>query len=133
MMPQSWPEQICLDDNGEEIARPATREYYLGNPNSVVAPHRERILETIFSNDATIIRSPTGTGKTTEISMFLLEHLLAHPEVGVEKVYFTQPRIVAATATTQYERQQLIEKGMSKNDAETLVGCHTATIHDYDA
>ena len=133
MTPQAWPDQIYVDEDGVEIAVPATQEYYLGNPNSVVAPHREFTIDTIFSNDATIIRSPTGTGKTTEISMFLLEHLLAHPELGVEKVYFTQPRIVAASATTDYERQRLCDRGMTRDRATTLIGCHTATIHDYDA
>lgn len=121
----AWPEQIHYLEDGSTELRSTTQDYKLGNPESVVAPHRERIIETVRNNQATIIRSPTGTGKTTEITMYLAESGL------FDRLYVTQPRVVAARSTTQYERSRL-EPVVGADIARQMVGWHTAPDSDYD-
>lgn len=55
-----------------------------------IAKYRERIVKTVNANQVTIITSPTGSGKTTQIPQFLLDE-------GYSMVV-TQPRRFAANA-----------------------------------
>jgi len=63
--------------------------YRLGNPELPVSAHRQEILDAVRNNLFTIITGPTGSGKSTQLPQILIND-------GYEKVYLTQPRIVAA-------------------------------------
>lgn len=55
-----------------------------------IAKYRERIVKTVNANQVTIITSPTGSGKTTQIPQYLLDE-------GYSMI-LTQPRRFAANA-----------------------------------
>ena len=61
----------------------------LGNPELPIYQNKSEIISTVLSNDVTIIRSETGSGKSTQVVQYMLE-------AGFSKVIITQPRIVAA-------------------------------------
>ena len=68
-----------------------------------VYQQRERILEALRESQVVVVESPTGSGKTTQLPVILLEAGLA--EKGVVGV--TQPRRIAAVSVTGYIARQL--------------------------
>jgi len=56
-------------------------------PELPISVYRKEIKETISSNNVTIIVGETGSGKTTQVPLFMLETLA--PE---DKIAVTQPR-----------------------------------------
>lgn len=99
---QEWPNQKLSIDSHQ---RPLEREigsrhlhivrdmpagdYRLGLPELPVAPYRDLIVQTIAENPATVISSETGSGKSSQVGLFLLEE-------GWNRIFVTQPRILAA-------------------------------------
>ncbi len=80
---------------------------------SPVESHKDEILEGLREHDALIVVAPTGTGKSTQIPIMLLDI--------AELVIVTQPRRVAAEALA---RRVSIEQ---KSILGELVGFQTAT------
>jgi RNA helicase HrpA len=64
---------------------------------------RDRILAALSEHQVIVVESPTGSGKTTQLPVILLEAGLA--EKGVVGV--TQPRRIAAVSVTGYIARQL--------------------------
>jgi HrpA-like RNA helicase len=120
-----WPDQYEQKPDGSLVLVPAEGNYKLGNPNTVVAPHRERFLEALENNSAVIARSPTGTGKTTELTLYAME------SGRYSRILVTQPRVVAARSTAQYIRSQLAPV-LGEDLAKQTIGWHTAPDSDYD-
>ena len=120
-----WPEQYEQQPDGSLALVPALGIYKLGNPNTVVAPHRERFLEALENHSAVIARSPTGTGKTTELTLYAME------SGRYSRILVTQPRVVAARSTAQYIRSKLTPQ-LGEDLAKQTVGWHTAPDSDYD-
>ena len=79
---------------------------------SVVENHRDEILDAFKTHDVVIVVAPTGTGKSTQIPVMLLDI--------AELVVVTQPRRVAAESLARRVAMEL------RTDVGELVGFHTA-------
>ncbi|MDB5181452.1 MAG: hypothetical protein JWP13_215 [Candidatus Saccharibacteria bacterium] len=82
---------------------------------------RAQIVESVDTNQVTIITAETGAGKSTQVPQFLAEH-------GYKKIIVTQPRILAARNLSGRVRQEFSWR-MGK-DCSNLVGYRTA--HEQD-
>ncbi len=71
-----------------------------------VYEQKERILETLKTNQVIVVQSPTGSGKTTQIPVIL--HEAGYSENGVIAV--TQPRRIAALSVSEFISKQLKTK-----------------------
>lgn len=68
-----------------------------------VYEQKERILETLKSNQVIVVQSPTGSGKTTQLPVILYE--AGYSQVGMIAV--TQPRRIAALSVSEFIAKQL--------------------------
>lgn len=66
--------------------------------------HREEIIETIESNQVVIISGETGSGKTTQVPQYIMEHYALHKKVC--RIICTQPRRIAATSIADRVSQE---------------------------
>ncbi|MDR1636523.1 MAG: ATP-dependent RNA helicase [Treponema sp.] len=65
--------------------------------------HKDLILEALASNQAVVVESPTGSGKTTQLPVIL--HEAGYAENGIIGV--TQPRRIAALSVSEFIARQL--------------------------
>lgn len=68
-----------------------------------VYEQKDRILETLKSNQVIVVQSPTGSGKTTQIPVIL--HEAGYSDNGIIAV--TQPRRIAALSVSEFISKQL--------------------------
>ena len=61
----------------------------LGNPELPSFVKKKEIINTVLNNQVTVVVGPTGSGKSTQVPMFLLE-------AGFDNIVLTQPRIMAS-------------------------------------
>ncbi len=85
-------------------------------PELPVRAHKEAFLESVANNQVTIGTAKTGAGKSTEFAMYLLQAGYIVSE--------TQPRRISASSLAEY-MQTVLTKNLG-DEAEGLVGCHTA-------
>ena len=66
--------------------------------------HHKEILAALREHSVLVITSPTGTGKTTQVPLMLLqsELLAADKAIGI-----TQPRRIAATSVSEHVAKQM--------------------------
>lgn len=112
-----WPDQVFPD----QTISPAETRYMYGNVLLPTAKHRALITDTISENSVTILTSPTGSGKSSQIGQYLIDE-------GYEKVFITQPRIVAARSLAQRVTKELVD--FAGESANETVGYQTA--HEKD-
>lgn len=70
------------------------------NPHLPIASHREMIIETIESNPVTVIQGKTGSGKSTQVAQYILDHY--HSQNKHCNIVCTQPRRIAATSVARF-------------------------------
>jgi len=70
--------------------------------------HRKEILDAISQNQAIIVESPTGSGKTTQIPLILNEAGFA--QTGI--IGITQPRRIATIGVCSYIQKQIAPLGL---------------------
>lgn len=68
-----------------------------------VYEQKQRILDTLASNQVIVVQSPTGSGKTTQIPVILYES--GYAATGIIAV--TQPRRIAALSVSEFISKQL--------------------------
>lgn len=68
-----------------------------------VYQQKERILETLATNQVVVVQSPTGSGKTTQLPVIL--HEAGYSQSGIIAV--TQPRRIAALSVSEFIAKQL--------------------------
>jgi ATP-dependent RNA helicase DHX29 len=81
---------------------------------------KDEILDTLETHRVLIICSETGSGKSTQIPSYILEHEMLQGRPC--KVYVTEPRRISAISLARRVSEEL---GESKNDVGTtrsLVG-----------
>ncbi|XP_059163764.1 ATP-dependent RNA helicase TDRD9-like isoform X2 [Physella acuta] len=64
-----------------------------------VLSSKEEIVATIESNQVTIVQGPTGSGKTTQVPQFILDHYATESKYC--NIVVTQPRKIAAISIAQ--------------------------------
>ena len=65
--------------------------------------NKDEILKSLAENQAIVIESPTGSGKTTKLPLILLEAGYANEKM----IGITQPRRIAALSVTDFIEKQL--------------------------
>lgn len=88
--------------------------------NLPIWSYKDDILKTLDSHQAIIICSETGSGKSTQIPSFVLEHELTNGRNC--KIYVTEPRRISAISLARRVSEEL---GENKNDigtSKSLVG-----------
>ncbi|OGG51023.1 hypothetical protein A3D72_03035 [Candidatus Uhrbacteria bacterium RIFCSPHIGHO2_02_FULL_57_19] len=86
---------------------------------SPVEQHKGEILRAIKDRDVVIVVAPTGTGKSTQIPVMLLE--------VAELVVVTQPRRIAAESLARHVAMEL------KTDVGNIVGFQTAFSGEFSS
>ncbi|KAL6239206.1 hypothetical protein BDW75DRAFT_199177 [Aspergillus navahoensis] len=85
-----------------------------GRMNLPIWEFKNEILSTLDSHRALIICSETGSGKSTQIPSFILEHEMLSGRPC--KIYVTEPRRISAISLARRVSEEL---GESKNDVGT--------------
>ena len=101
-------------------AAPSFHKMMPGRMNLPIWNFKEDILSTLDTHQALIICSETGSGKSTQIPSYILEHEMLQGRPC--KVYVTEPRRISAISLARRVSEEL---GESKNDVGTqrsLVG-----------
>ncbi|PYI15552.1 ATP dependent RNA helicase [Aspergillus violaceofuscus CBS 115571] len=91
-----------------------------GRMNLPIWNFRDEILSTLDTHRALIICSETGSGKSTQIPSFILEHEMQQGRPC--KIYVTEPRRISAISLARRVSEEL---GENKNDvgtARSLIG-----------
>ncbi|KAJ5591716.1 Helicase C-terminal [Penicillium hispanicum] len=99
---------------------PSFQQMMIGRMNLPIWNFKDEILSTLDTHRALIICSETGSGKSTQIPSFILEHEMLQGRPC--KVYVTEPRRISAISLARRVSEEL---GESKNDVGTtrsLVG-----------
>nr|MCR5606571.1 DEAD/DEAH box helicase [Treponema sp.] len=68
-----------------------------------VYAQKQRILDTLKTNQVIVVQSPTGSGKTTQLPVIL--HEAGYSQNGIIAV--TQPRRIAALSVSEFIAKQL--------------------------
>lgn len=96
----------------------------MSNQKFIELPTRDfydEIVNSVDSNQVTIITAETGAGKSTQVPQYLAEH-------GYDRVIVTQPRILAARNLCKRVREEWAER--NTEDSSELVGYRTAHERD---
>ena len=70
------------------------------NPPLPIENHRENIVRTIERNSVTVIQGETGSGKSTQVAQYILDHYQTRKEHC--NIVCTQPRRIAATSIAKF-------------------------------
>lgn len=118
-------EELGSDDRltsiwAEKSSTPSFQRMAQGRMNLPIWGFKEEILASLDMHRALILCSETGSGKSTQVPSFILEHELQQGRPC--KIYVTEPRRISAISLA---RRVSEEMGESKNDVGTnrsLVG-----------
>ncbi len=115
--PKPWPNQWMPSDDfptpqsvGPDAFSQAVNEgmlfsaelpsYRLGESYLPVAAYREYFLDTVANSSCTVVSSETGSGKSSQLGLYLLE-------AGYPRVFVSSPRILAARELKERAQQNL--------------------------
>uniref|UniRef100_A0A8C7XDM4 ATP-dependent RNA helicase TDRD9 n=1 Tax=Oryzias sinensis TaxID=183150 RepID=A0A8C7XDM4_9TELE len=107
----SLPDEGDLECNGGKIQEPEAAK---GNvlPPSIsheyqslpITKHRQKLISFIESNSVVIIRGATGSGKTTQLPQYILDHY--NEKNSPCKIAVTQPRKIGASSIARWVSTQ---------------------------
>ncbi|KAL4916916.1 P-loop containing nucleoside triphosphate hydrolase protein [Aspergillus aurantiobrunneus] len=98
----------------EKSSTPTFQHMVQGRMNLPIWEFKNEILSTLDIHRALIICSETGSGKSTQIPSFILEHEMQSGRPC--KIYVTEPRRISAISLARRVSEEL---GESKNDVGT--------------
>lgn len=98
----------------EKASTPSFHYMMQGRMSLPIWDFKEEILTTLDTHRALIICSETGSGKSTQIPSFILEHEMQQGRPA--KIYVTEPRRISAISLARRVSEEL---GESKNDVGT--------------
>lgn len=99
----------------DKSSTPSFHYMLQGRQNLPIWSFKEQILSTLDTHRALIICSETGSGKSTQIPSFILEHEMQQGRPC--KIYVTEPRRISAISLARRVSEEL---GESKNDVGTF-------------
>lgn len=99
----------------QKASTPSFQHMMQGRMNLPIWDFKEQILSTLDTHRALIICSETGSGKSTQIPSFILEHEMQQGNPC--KIYVTEPRRISAISLARRVSEEL---GESKNDVGTF-------------
>ncbi|KAG2411771.1 hypothetical protein HFD88_009327 [Aspergillus terreus] len=91
-----------------------------GRMNLPIWDFKEQILSTLDTHHALIICSETGSGKSTQIPSFILEHEMQQGRPC--KIYVTEPRRISAISLARRVSEELGESKSDVGTARSLIG-----------
>ncbi|KAL3473615.1 P-loop containing nucleoside triphosphate hydrolase protein [Aspergillus californicus] len=98
----------------EKMSTPSFQYMVQGRMNLPIWDFKNEILSTLDTHRALIICSETGSGKSTQIPSFILEHEMQSGRPC--KIYVTEPRRISAMSLARRVSEEL---GENKNDLGT--------------
>ncbi|XP_009958204.1 PREDICTED: putative ATP-dependent RNA helicase TDRD9, partial [Leptosomus discolor] len=84
-------------ESSDLTSRPVTNRKCVDVP---IAKHREEIVSLIESNSVVIVQGPTGSGKSTQIPQYILDHYVQQSVYC--KIAVTQPRKIGASSIARW-------------------------------
>lgn len=95
---------------GDSLSAPTTTTVFdnysfdqNSNPHLPISAYQEKIISTIESGQVTIIQGSTGSGKSTQVPQYILEHYAR--EKRHCNIICTQPRRIAAVSVAKFVAQ----------------------------
>lgn len=85
-----------------------------------IAQYKDNILSTISENATSIISAETGSGKSTQVGSYILEHALSSGRDC--RIMVTEPRRIAAISLARRVSQELGEPANELGSDQSLVG-----------
>ena len=85
-----------------------------------ISQHKDSILSSISENATSIISAETGSGKSTQVGSFILEHVLSSGRDC--RIMVTEPRRIAAISLARRVSQELGESPKELGGDQSLVG-----------
>ena len=96
------------------------QQMMIGRMNLPIWNFKDEILSTLDTHRALIICSETGSGKSTQIPSFILEHEMLQGRPC--KVYVTEPRRISAISLARRVSEELGESKSDVGTTRSLVG-----------
>lgn len=104
----------------DKASTPAFQNMLRSRINLPIWGFKRDILDTLATHQAVIICSETGSGKSTQIPSFILEHELS--EGRSCKIYVTEPRRISAISLARRVSEELGESKSDVGTSRSLVG-----------
>lgn len=104
----------------EKASTPAFHRMIQSRKSLPIWQFKEEILDVLETHRAIIICSETGSGKSTQIPSFILEHELLNNRSC--KIYVTEPRRISAISLARRVSEELGENRNDVGTARSLVG-----------
>ncbi|KAF9886137.1 hypothetical protein FE257_011962 [Aspergillus nanangensis] len=111
----SGPDALLQHMWMEKSSTPSFHRMLQGRKKLPIWDFKMDILDTLDTHRALIICSETGSGKSTQIPSFILEHEMQQGRPC--KIYVTEPRRISAISLARRVSEEL---GESKNDVGTV-------------
>ncbi|KAI5295718.1 hypothetical protein KEM52_000437 [Ascosphaera acerosa] len=130
LTPRSEPATSRADTLGESeqlahlwtsvSSKPSFMAMALARQKLPIWSYRKQILSTLDANQVVVICSETGSGKSTQIPSFILEHELTAGRPC--KIWVTEPRRISATSLARRVSEELGEGRNACGSSRSLVG-----------
>lgn len=75
--------------------------------------HKSALLETIHTNPVTVVSGETGSGKTTQLPLYLMEQMVKNNQADKCNIVCTQPRRIAAISVAERVNYECAQPGES--------------------
>lgn len=76
--------------------------------------HKSALLETIQTNPVTVVSGETGSGKTTQLPLYLMEQMIKNNNANKCNIVCTQPRRIAAISVAERVNFECAQPGMCR-------------------
>ncbi|KAF2763940.1 P-loop containing nucleoside triphosphate hydrolase protein [Teratosphaeria nubilosa] len=103
-----------------KVSTPHYQKMMLARMNLPIFHYKSAILEAIERSQVVVLVSETGSGKSTQLPAYILEHELSHGRKC--KVYCTEPRRISAISLAQRVSEELGEHKNAVGTMHSLVG-----------